>query len=145
MGPPLKRVSIANRKGSMMTNLVNAEVSSHGKVLAAGAYLVSIPVPVFGPLVAAMMFPRGTYERHHAWRALRDDLIVFGITALVALIFIGHTIWTLWNASQQGLDSINWWSVILKPVLWWILAAIFGLINTISSLRAAYLAYFRPK
>lgn len=115
------------------------ETTSTDRQLGAVVHLASIPAPYLAPMIALVAAGGRPFVRYHAVRVLVGQLIAGFITFLVIATSLSFTVYQL---VQSGFDlsEINWWQVILKSVAVWLALALFGLWNTFTSLREAYVA-----
>lgn len=115
------------------------ETTSTDRQLGAVVHLASIPAPYLAPVIALVVAGGRPFVRYHAVRVLVGQLIAGFITFLVIATSLSFTVYQL---VQTGFDlsEINWWQVILKSVAVWLALALFGLWNTFTSLREAYVA-----
>lgn len=104
--------------------------ASDSRVRAALPHFVSIPFPVFGPLMSAFIL--GEAGRYEGFRAALQDLKVFLITFSIGALSLTWSVISLWNTISTG-GQIDWVQVIVKSVGVWLALALFGVWNTVSS------------
>ncbi len=115
------------------------ETTDTDRRLGALVCLAAIPAPYAGPLIGLVVAGRRPFVRYHAVRALVGQLIAGMLTFMVIATSLSFTVYQL---VQTGFDlsQINWWQVLFKSVAVWLALALFGLWNTLTSLREAYAA-----
>jgi hypothetical protein len=106
---------------------------SPDKVMGAAPHFLSIPFPVFGPLVFALVIGNSPYAKYHGFRAVLNDLKIIVITVVIGLISLSMTIVSIIRLIQEG-GQPDWVGMIIKGVIVWLLLAGYGLWNTISSI-----------
>ena len=117
----------------------NVGTSWTDRRLGALVHLASIPAPYLAPIIALVVACGRPFVGYHAGRVLVEHLIAGLLTFLVIVTSLAFTIYQL---VQTGFDVSRsiWWRVILKSVVVWLALAMFGLWNTIASLREAFVA-----
>lgn len=98
--------------------------------------LASIPFPYLGPIVGFVAGHRSPYVRFHALRSLLEQALLSFLTGLLIAISL---IWSVVSLFQTGLDwqQIDWKTLLIKTVAFWLLLGLFWLVNLINALRDA--------
>ncbi len=118
----------------------HSQLSDHDRLLGAIPHAVSVFSPVIGPGIAAIVLKKGSYGRFQAIRALIGDLKLFAITATIIAISLATSIYNGIQLIQSGQQP-DWIAMIVKSLAVWLLLALFGLVNTITSILSAIRAY----
>jgi hypothetical protein len=112
------------------------------RAVAAGIHLISIPAPLWGPLIAGfVMKSRSRFAEVHAWKALKEyiilsaALLVWGIGSLI------YTITRLVHHFQTNWAEFSWWEVALRIGLSWGILFLLGIITAILSIGQAIKAF----
>lgn len=126
--------------------LENASVSTlsltpSDRAGAALAHLSGIPLPLLGPLAAYIVGSRSKFIQYHALHALIGMFLLNVCLFTLGAISIGFSLVNLWQQYQEGFRDFQWWPVILKSVVTWIVFALIGIINTIVNIWQAVRAY----
>lgn len=127
-----------------MSTLPNNEfkmnTSKTDRRLGALVHIASIPAPYAGPLIALVVAGGRPFVRYQAVRALVGQVLAGLLTFVVIATSLSITIYQL---VQTGFDlsEINWWQVLIKSVVVWLALVLFGLWNTLTALREAFVAH----
>ena len=105
-------------------------------LLGAAPHVASIFFPIIGPAVAVLVLQQSPFGKHNAISSLKGDLKLFAITATIIVISLSASIYSAIQVIQNG-QEIDWIGMIVKSVVVWLLLALFGLVNTITSIISA--------
>ena len=123
-----------------MTNMPKAlaplPISQHDRLLGAAPHVASIFFPILGPAGAVLVLQQSPFGKHNAVQSLKGDLKLFAITATIIIISLSASIYSAIQVIQNG-QEIDWIGMIVKSVVVWLLLALFGLVNTITSILSA--------
>lgn len=108
----------------------------HDCLLGAAPHVASIFFPIIGPAVALLVLQSSPFGKHNAISSLKGDLKLFTITAAIIVASLSTSIYSAIQIIQNG-QEIDWVGMIVKSVIVWLLLAVFGLINTITSIISA--------
>ncbi|MCE2939477.1 MAG: hypothetical protein ACK5UR_08820 [Armatimonadota bacterium] len=106
------------------------------RTLAALIHYAGIPFPWMGAIVGyfVAMATGNQYARYHAARAFLGEVAALMVTATVIIISLIMSIPSAQLVLQGQWDQIDWVAMLVKSVVVWLMLALFGLWNTVSSI-----------
>lgn len=117
------------------------EPTSQERTGAALAHVSGIFFPFFGPLVVFLFGNKYRYVRYHALHALIGMLLLNIFLFILGAISITISLVGLWRQYQENFQHFEWWPIILKSVLTWVILGLIGLVNTVVNIVQAIKAY----
>ena len=108
---------------------------------AAAAHASGIFLPFIGPASAYLIGGKSRYVRYHALHALVGMLLLNAFLFTAGAISIGFSVYNLWRHYQEDFQNFEWWPIILKSAITWIVILLIGLANTVANAIQAYRAY----
>jgi uncharacterized membrane protein len=115
--------------------------SKNERSIAAIAHLSSIPFPVFGPIVTYILGSRSRFVRFHALHALIGMLLLNTFLFALGAISVILSIVNLCRQYQENFVHFEWWPVILKSAVTWLILLLIGAINLVVNFIQAKKAY----
>lgn len=128
--------SFAKRAPYSLAMQDRASPDTNERTIAGALNLASIPFPYLGPIVGLIMGHRSPYVRFHAVRSLIEQVILSAITFTLIVVSL---VWSLASLAQSGFDlqTIDWKTLILKTVAFWMLLGLFWVANLVNALQDA--------
>lgn len=114
--------------------------SEHERLLGAAPYVASVFFPILGPLVGLVVLQQSPYAKFHSLKCLRGELIMLLITTSIIVVSLSASIYGAIQVIAHG-QPFDWVAMIVKSLVVWLLLALFGLWNTVSSILNAIRAY----
>jgi uncharacterized membrane protein len=120
---------------------VETQIPSSERTGAAAAHVSGIFFPLLGPLVVFLAAGKSRYMRYHALHALIGMLILNIILFTAGAISLTISLMNLYRQAQENFQNFEWWPIILKAGLTWIILALIGLANTVVNIVQGIRAY----
>lgn len=117
------------------------QLLSSEKTGAALAHVSGVFFPFFGPLVAFIVGSKSPYVRYHALHALIGMLLLNVFLIAIGVISLSISLYNLWQQYQENFKNFEWWPIILKSAVTWIILALIGLTNTVVNIIQGIRAY----
>ena len=121
---------------------VAMEIPKRDQGLASLVNLGSIPFPYLAPIAGIFIGAHSPYVRFHAYRMLIEQLVGTLITGVLMASSLAYSVWKLKEdgvLDSTGLhtERIDWLGILIKSALTWVLFALWGVWNTLNSLKDA--------
>lgn len=110
---------------------VEPQIQSSERAGAAAAHISGVFFPFIGPLVVFFAAGKSRYMRYHALHALIGMLILNIVLLTAGAISLTISLMNLYRQSQENFQNFEWWPLIVKSVVTWIILALIGLANTV--------------
>lgn len=120
---------------------VESQLPSSERTGAAAAHVSGIFFPLLGPLVVFLSAGKSRYVRYHALHALIGMLILNIILITAGAISLTFSLINLWRQYQENFQNFEWWPILLKSAVTWIVIALIGLVNTVVNIVQGLRAY----
>ncbi len=120
---------------------MESSMSTSDRTLAAGAHLSGVFFPFFGPLAFFMFSGKHRFAKYHSLHALVGMLILNFFLFTAGAISLGFSLYNLWQQYQQDFKNFEWWPMLLKSAITWIVLLLIGVVNTIVNIVQAIRAY----
>ena len=116
-----------------------AQSSGSERTIAAAVNISAIFFPYMGPIVGALLAGQSKFVRFHAYRCLIEQIVSTLIIGTLAITSLAFTIYSLSKTMEGGFDwhKIDWQTIVIKSVITYLLLALWGVINTLLSVRDA--------
>ena len=113
--------------------------SGSERTTAAAVNISAIFFPYLGPVIGAVLARNSKFVRFHAYRCLIEQIVSTLIIGTLAITSLAFTIYSLSKTMEGGFDwhKIDWQTIVIKSVITYLLLALWGVINTILSIRDA--------
>jgi len=118
-------------------------ITERDKMLGAAVNISAIFFPYAGPIVCALVCGKAPFVRYHAYRALIEQVIATVIIGFLMICSISYSVYSFYHQMEGGFDwsKIDWWGIILKSLVTWLLLGLWGVVNIFLALRDALEAY----
>jgi hypothetical protein len=105
---------------------------------AAAIHIISIPAPLWGPLLAGLiMKSRSRYAEVHAWKALREHIILSACLLVWGTGSLIFTLTRLYGHWQNDWATFNPWEFLIRFAIGWIILTILtGIVTVLSVIQA---------
>ena len=115
------------------------QIKEHDKVLAAAVNVSAIFFPYLGPIVGAILCSRSPYVKYHAYRNLIEQIVSTLIIGFLLLCSFTYSVYQIYETQKEGFDlgKIGWITILIKATGIWLLLGLWGIINTVLSVRDA--------
>ena len=109
------------------------------RTTAAAVNISAIFCPYLGPIVGAVLAGKSKFVRFHAYRCLIEQILSTLIIGILVIFSLAFTIYSLSNTMEGAFDwhKVDWQTIVIKSVVTYLLLALWGVINTILSIRDA--------
>lgn len=119
--------------------------TSQERTLAGGLNIAAIFLPYLGPIGGLTLSDGSKFVKFNAYRCLLEQVVRTILIGLIVVASLSYSIYSMVQAGvfDNGLDlsKIDWVTLIIKSAITWIAFAIWGIWNTISSVRDALQAF----
>jgi hypothetical protein len=117
------------------------KTSGNERLWASAVNLAAIPFPYVGPIVGLAVAGNSKYVRFHAYRCLIEQIVSTIVIGFLMACSFGFSLYQLWKTGtfENGIDlnKVDWVAILVKGVVTWLLFALWGVWNTINSIRDA--------
>ena len=117
--------------------LERSALTTHEKTIAGGLNFAAIFFPYVAPVLALLAVRDSTFVRFHAFRALIEQVVRTVIIGILVIASLSYSIYSMVQAGvfADGVDlsKIDWVTLLIKSALTWLALALWGVLNTISS------------
>lgn len=93
--------------------------------------------PVLGPLAVFILQSKSRFARYHALHAFVGTLVLNLFLFIFGAISITISLIGLYNQYQQNFENFEWWPIILKSVITWVILGLIALANLIMNVSQA--------
>jgi len=121
--------------------MVDESIQQSERQGAAAAHASGIFFPLLGPIVVFALGRNSAYVRYHALHAFIGMLLLNIFLFTIGAISVGISIYNLWQHYQENFQNFDWWPVILKSAVTWIVFLLIGFANTVVNVVQAIRAY----
>ena len=119
--------------------------TSQERVLAGGLNVAAIFLPCLGPIAGLALSDGSKFVKFNAYRCLVEQIVR---TVLIGLIVLASLSYSMYSMVRDGvfdngfdLSKIDWVAIIVKSAVTWIAFAVWGIWNTIGSIKDALQAF----
>lgn len=117
-------------------------ITQHDRALAAGIHIISIPAPLWGPLIAGfVMRGKSQYAEAHAWKALKEYIVLSACLLAWGLVSFTWSAIRIYQAWQNDWQGFNWWELLGRFALGWVLFFTLAAVTFTLSLIQAWQAW----
>ena len=115
------------------------QTKEHEKVMAAAVNVSAIFFPYAGPIVGAILGAKSPFVKFHSYRNLIEQIVSTLIIAFLIVCSLSYSVWRLYETQKGGFDlgKVEWIPMLVKAGAIWLLLGLWGVINTILSIRDA--------
>jgi uncharacterized membrane protein len=115
------------------------QTTGHEKAVAAAVNVSSIFFPYLGPIVGALIAGKSKFIRFHAYRCLIDQIVTTVVIAALVMLSLAFSVYSLSNSMADGFDlsKVDWVMLLVKSLATWVLIVLWGVVNTVLSIRDA--------
>lgn len=119
------------------------QITDRDKILAAAVNVSSIFFPYTGPIVGVVVGMKMPYVKFHAYRCLIGQIVTSVIIGTLMIISLSYSIYTTYQnmGGHFDLSKIDWFGILIKSAITWVLLAIWNLINIIFAVKDALEAF----
>jgi hypothetical protein len=112
------------------------------RAAAAAVHIGAMFAPIWVPLGAFLLTHRSRkFIAEHARQSLTETILLNVCIGVAMVASLTYTALSIWSFYQQGLDRVDWGSVVWQSLLrmgaWWLLMGILWVVNFVVSLRQA--------